>query len=206
MTTTFADILGATHHPLPAAERLVDLAKWLTGQEKKRRLGLPSEWNQNTWVDARPTTGKLRELVEVEGVNPAALPLGWSCGTAACAAGHIALQDGGMPAFHFDGGFRPMPPSTDETSFPWEFLSDAVMYFDGRREAIDDYAARVLAIDDTEVGRSLFEAGNDWSTMIELISDILGVRENVLVTAVGGDELPEDPDYDEDEEDDDSGW
>lgn len=83
--------------PVPNRKRLIELATWVAGEDAKRRLGLPSEWAQATWVQKR------------------------SCGTICCIAGKVALDDGGRP-HNWDGahnGFETsrviMPDGEDTT-------------------------------------------------------------------------------------------
>lgn len=54
-------------------KRLIELAVWVAGEDAKRRLGLPNEWRQGTYV---------KRL---------------NCGTACCVAGKVALDDGCAP-------------------------------------------------------------------------------------------------------------
>src|SRR4051812_20938253 len=53
-------------------ERLINLATRVSAEDVKRRLDLPSEWDQSSW-------------------------LGRDCGTTCCMAGKVALEDGGVP-------------------------------------------------------------------------------------------------------------
>jgi hypothetical protein len=57
-------------------ERLIALAQWAAAEDAKRRLGLPSEWNQSTWLSRSRAT---------------------ACGTACCIAGKVAFDDGVLP-------------------------------------------------------------------------------------------------------------
>jgi hypothetical protein len=124
--------------------RLLDLGRWLTREERARRLGLPSHWNQSVWVvtgiDDIDADAELP--IEVVGVPGGEQPVfvNWSCGTAACAAGHISIEDGGSPAFTYAGETSPVPPPTNE---PWDWLdalSSHSMYFGGRLETIEEHA------------------------------------------------------------------
>lgn len=54
--------------------RLVDAIDWAAGQDARRRLGLPSEWDQQHWIS------------QVTGVA-----LGGHCGTAGCIAGYVSV-------------------------------------------------------------------------------------------------------------------
>lgn len=182
----------------PNVNRLIDLARWLTEQERRRRLGEPSEWNQGFWV--RTDGG---DNVRVIDGGDGLFIEGWSCGTAACAAGHIALEDGGMPAFWWGGDYHDRPPlpgddgwsplqsSLDAVS---ETISDTTMCFGGLSESIEGYAQRVLGLSGVEAGR-LFHGDNDWSTMMYLISLFTGIDQDVLVDQVGGDDMPDEDEH-----------
>jgi hypothetical protein len=56
-------------------DRLIDAIDWAAGQDARRRLGLPSEWDQGHWLSAAD-----------DGVA-----LGGHCGTAGCIAGYVAV-------------------------------------------------------------------------------------------------------------------
>lgn len=178
------------HHPLPLHDRpneeeLLDLARWLTNEERKSRLGKPSEWNQGAWVT---TDEGDNVVVEDELVF-------WSCGTPACAAGHVCLLDGGKPAFRsLLAGYHPVPGSRGVA----ESLSDSVMFFGGRPEPIDEHATRTLGLNADQAAQ-LFEGSNDWSSMMYRIAAILRMPRDELVTRVGGDDLPPVEEYDDDD-------
>jgi hypothetical protein len=183
--------------------RLIELARWLTEQERKRRQGLDSEWNQSVWVRTAREDGD-RNIQVIEG-EQSVLVQGWSCGTAACAAGHISLEDGGMPAFFWNGDVQPVPPPLSQHSWYgdiWDAvadtLSDSQMLFGGEAEAIDAHARRALGLDSDQAGR-LFEGENTWGTMVYLISQFTGIPRDELVSLVGGDTLPDDPDGEDDD-------
>lgn len=56
--------------------RLVDAISWAAGQDARRRLGLPSEWDQRVWFADM-------------GIEDVAL--GGHCGTVGCLAGYVVL-------------------------------------------------------------------------------------------------------------------
>jgi hypothetical protein len=78
-------------------ERLIKLAIWVAGEDAKRRLGLPNEWDQSHW---------LRQVGEER--------TGTACGTACCVAGRIVLEDGGKPNF-WEGRHTSRVPDGTET-------------------------------------------------------------------------------------------
>lgn len=193
--------------------RLLDLGRWLTKEERARRLGQPSHWNQNVWIQV--DTDDMNELpIEVVGPPSDQQPqrVMWACGTAACAAGHIALQDGGAPAFRYDGMTHPTPPN-ERSDDPWEnersddpldwleSLSGSEMFFGGRLETIEEHGQRALGLDDDQAGR-LFHGDNTWSDMVYLISQFTGIRERELLPLLGAEDMPADPDAEPEEEDD----
>jgi hypothetical protein len=77
----------ATRIAEPNRERLIALARWAAGEDTKRRLGLPNEWNQTHWF-RRPDAAE-GTVTDTE------------CGTACCIAGKVAAEDGGKPRFPF---------------------------------------------------------------------------------------------------------
>jgi hypothetical protein len=187
--------------------RLLDLGRWLTREERARRLGLPSHWNQSVWVvtgiDDIDADAELP--IEVVGVPGGEQPVfvNWSCGTAACAAGHISIEDGGSPAFTYAGETSPVPPPTNE---PWDWLdalSSHSMYFGGRLETIEEHAREVLGLSAHEANQ-LFEGNNTWDSMVYVISDLTGIPEHELLVQIGAEDMPVDPDaeaeYDDDED------
>jgi hypothetical protein len=187
-------------------ERLEQLAVWLTGEERARRLGLPSHWDQSVWVQTRTDDGLTIEAVQV---GDKIVVEGWSCGTAACAAGHIALEDGGQPAFYYatpgDGHqHHPVPPR-DGHDDPWYrvvgTLSDAYMWFGDGLELIEDHATRVLDLDSSRAGE-LFDGRNDYRRMVTAICDILDEVDPAASNRVLhlGDDLPDEPDEPDDED------
>lgn len=161
--------------------RLLELGRWLTREERKRRLGHDSEWNQDVWIDTNYGNN-------VE--TPAENLVAWSCGTACCAAGRIALEDGGMPAF-FDRhaqDYKRLPVGGE-----LETISDAQMFFGSRVRPIDEYAADALGLTDDQADR-LFAGGNDWDDMVDLIGQYTGIHEDQLAVLIGATDMPEEPD------------
>lgn len=189
--------------PVVNTNRLIELARWLTEQERKRRQGLPSEWNQDVWIRTEhPDTGDRN--VQIVHEEDAVLVQGWSCGTAACAAGHISLEDGGAPAFFWGGEVQPVPPPLNQHAWYddiWEAIGDTIsesqMLFGDQVEPIDEHARRALGLDADQANR-LFDGSNDWDQMMYLIAAFTGIDRDQLATTVGGDDLPDDPDEDED--------
>lgn len=183
----------------PNIPRLLDLARWLTKEERARRLGEPSHWDQGVWVQT--DTDDINELpIDVVGKPGGEQPVivRWSCGTAACAAGHISLEDGGAPAFIYNGETFPVPPlDAVEVDDPWgllDFLSASQMYFGDRLESIEEHAQRALGLTTYQAGL-LFHGDNAWITMIYHISQFTGIPEGRLLTLVlGGEAMPDDPD------------
>jgi hypothetical protein len=74
---------AATQVVEPNRKRLIALAQWVAGEDAKRRLGLPNEWNQTHWFQRRRGDADA------------------GCGTACCIAGKVAVEDGGKPQFLF---------------------------------------------------------------------------------------------------------
>lgn len=168
----------------PNRARLLDLGRWLTQQERKRRLGLDSEWDQGVWIRAQ--SGLM-----IQGQFAA-----WSCGTSCCAAGHVALEGGGRPAFYNEGNWY-AEPLRDVNGQPklWD-LSDANMIFGNAVAGIDEFAAMTLGLNPDQRDM-LFDGDNDWPAMMGHLASILDMPESEVVTLVGGNELPDDPDDDD---------
>lgn len=141
--------------PGPSHRRLLRLAVWLAGEQAKKDLGLPSEWNQSTWLR------RSRDL---------------ACGTAACAAGHIFLEDGGQPtrisaSLSVNGGNY-----TDQID--WVEARDGVDWGRGtlpgsdEEVSVEEYARNVLGLT-REQGARLFAGENDYPKMMTVIKDLL---------------------------------
>jgi hypothetical protein len=188
----------------PNRARLIDLGRWLTKEERKRRLGQPSHWNQGVWVQT--DTDDIDELpIEVAGKPGSEQPVivNWSCGTAACAAGHISLEDGGAPAFTYQGDMSPLPPAfvwNTNDPYDWlETLSSSSMYFGGQLESIEEHAQRALGLENHDASR-LFHGDNTWGDMVSLISEFADIGEGALLSLIGGVDMPDDPDAEDDDE------
>lgn len=143
-----------TATPTPNRARLISAAEWVAAQDARRRLGLPNEWLQNHWLTRMLNTSS-------------------ECGTACCIAGRIALEDGGKPAVYdyYEGKW-----STDLNA--WQNLYDGAttddVMFPGDTETtpVRWYARDALGLTEHQAGL-LFDAGNDYATVIEVIKDIL---------------------------------
>lgn len=179
--------------------RLLDLGRWLTHEERERRLGRPSHWNQGVWVQTEIDGDDAPiEVAGKPGHEEQPLFANWSCGTAACAAGHISLQDGGRPAFRYMGDIGPVPFVSEwaDDIHDWvDQLSSSEMFFGGQLESIDDHARRVLGLDEDQAAR-LFDGDNDWDAMVYHISQFTFIPEDELLVQIGGVDMPEDPDSD----------
>lgn len=181
----------------PNVSRLIELGRWLTKEERERRLGRPSHWNQSVWVDTEADDDTLP--IDVAGKPNGQQPVmvAWSCGTAACAAGHIAIEDGGQPAFIYDGEHSPVPPfHLVEDAYDYlDYLSSSRMYFRGRLETIEEHGRRALGLTEGDATR-LFDGNNQWEDMVYLIGLFTGIGEDQLPALVGGVDMPADPDED----------
>lgn len=119
---------------MPNTERLLDLGRWAIAEDAKRQAGLPSEWDQESWF--RKT----------------------SCGTAACMAGKVVLDDGGVP-------------SINDSGYGWLATMP-----DGRRMWADDYATEALDLPDDDGDEDhLFAGENSLDDVLRIIADLTGV-------------------------------
>lgn len=121
--------------------RLVELAEWAAAQDARRRLGLPSEWDQGSWL-----------IHDRAGVGLAGF-----CGTAACIAGKVALEDGAFPMRNVIEGFT------------W---SDGVVFADGTEVVIEDYARDALLLDYEEADE-LFRGDNNLEDVLEVVARLI---------------------------------
>lgn len=199
-----------TTMPTVNVGRLYDLARWLTQEERARREGRPSHWNQGVWVQTSEEGGPADQVVEVRQQGDQLLIKGWSCGTAACAAGHVSLEDGGFPAFAYGGEIHAEAPGPEHVTwgdgpddlldFVLEHVSGSYMTFPGGRvEEIEVHAREALGLDGHQASR-LFDSNNEWDDMMRLIAEFTGTRQDVLIGICGGANLPPNPDEDESNE------
>lgn len=133
-------------------DTLIRLASWVASEDAKRRLGLPSEWNQSWWLSK-------------------------GCGTACCVAGKLALDSGGVPAV-WDGGH--LVTDRDSAIQLWAeqapgATSDWILPPDSDQPVdVGDYARDALGLDRDQADR-LFNADNDLDAILTVIAEILGV-------------------------------
>lgn len=139
-------------------QEIVHQINWLGGQYAMSRAGLPSEWNQDDWI--QEATGEGAPL----------------CGTKACLAGNIAIHQGFRPLSYNElwGGNDPTAtyptdswvpvdaePDQVDPDFPWPQARTA-----------SDIASEVFDNNTyTHDGTYLFWGENDFGTLIEGLSE-----------------------------------
>lgn len=134
-------------------ERLVSIGRWAIGEERKRRAGLPSEWDQMHWLSRSP-----------------------HCGTACCIAGRVVLEDGGVPLFpgysEFTSAYRAQLP--DGTVVDVEDYAEIAL---GTPRYIDDEQDGEEWDPDAGEYRStdLFAPDNDIHDVLRIIRTLTGV-------------------------------
>lgn len=138
-------------------ERLVALGIWAINQDTRKKLGLPSEWNQENWLTKQPSAS--------------------ACGTACCMAGKVALEDGGVPIVN----------SFDDTdawaNVRAGFTSGRVRLPSGDWDFVEDHARNALGLTDGQAAR-LFAGGNDVHTVVQLVKEFTGTDLSYLVVTV----------------------
>lgn len=153
---------------------LLTLWGWLYGEHLKAEAGLPSEWNQSAWLVNRPSNpvaAQARESVEnLNGEDNPTLVLPMTCGTVACAAGHVVLEHGWKPVvqqWHVADG--------DHES--WSFDNVARKGPDGviRETSVREAAMDILGLDGRQAD-ALFDGYNSIGTMRRLISEYTGIN------------------------------
>lgn len=136
---------------------LIQLAMWAGAEDVKRRLGMPSEWNQGSWFGRQVKDG--------------------SCKTTCCIAGKAALMAGATPVL-IDGYGDDVRKAKSR-----KFLEDAAYDIDGERvwvpgraeaEDVEGFAAERLGLDWTQANK-LFHGDNDLDDVLTAIAGILGV-------------------------------
>lgn len=138
-------------------ERLIALGIWAINQDTRKKLGLPSEWNQENWFTKKPEAN--------------------SCGTACCMAGKVALEDGGVPIVNsFD--------DTDKwASVNAGFSTGKVRFPDGNWDWVESYATDALELTEGQATR-LFAGGNTVHDVVDAIKHITGTDLSYLVVTV----------------------
>jgi hypothetical protein len=153
---------------------LTDLAVWLGGEHAKKMIGLPSEWDQGSWIGARYsyTEDDSRNL----------------CGTTACGAGHVALKAGAKFAVR-----KPREEITADTGYydlwrPAEIgdLNTALIdagYWNtavivrpdtGKAQEVKDYAMELLGLTEADLDRKpLFAGSNTFEEMMRWIGEFI---------------------------------
>lgn len=139
--------------------RLVHLAAWAAGEDVKRRLGLPSEWEQVRWFGTR------------------------GCGTTCCIAGKVALEDGAVPVLeHNDDG----PLGVEEARELWRneapgaldgyLILDEWVYPPGATDCVDTgvYARHALGLT-VEQAAGLFDGTNTLDDILRVVAQLLDV-------------------------------
>jgi ferredoxin len=140
----------------PDRAKLIELATWLAGQHALQQLGLPSEWNQASWLSRRSDV---------------------PCGTTACAAGHVFLRDGGQPAAVYRYGDRTDDWTQAVDGYDWSRGT-----INGQEVSVREYAITALRLPVDQAG-ALFDGNNDYPTMLELIGQLLAVAEPTIEPA-----------------------
>lgn len=159
--------------------KLIKLAQWAAGEHAKQQLGLPSEWDQASWLKAVPGL-EAGPAVEVEGT---------ACGTSCCMAGKVALDAGAVPAIFTDDGYVPFDdPRSVEALYQGIDFGHVVLP-DGTDADVADFAQRELGITDHQAGR-LFSGQNDLDTVLTVIRQILDESKPVVRWVPEGDEAP----------------
>lgn len=156
----------------PDKAGLIDLITWLGGEKAKQDVGLPSEWNQGSWLAAR--------------YSYAADGRSNMCGTTACAAGHVVLKAGarfalyerdeeGDNKYDDDGNLvlTPVTAITDDMVDKWD-TSDVIRPDTGERISVSDYARELLRLD-AQQAADLFSGANSYDAMMRHLSDLLAL-------------------------------
>lgn len=152
-----------------------ELAMWLGREYGKQLAGMPSEWNQGVWIGPK--------FVESEDGSGTGI-----CGTNACAAGHVALANGGRFLVVPEGTYLPEAGLEDAEKIidpadlasleidPDELTSrinfDRIVTPAGELMPVSEYATRVLGLNLME-REDLFSGGNDFDSMMRFIGQIL---------------------------------
>lgn len=159
--------------------KLVELASWLGAEKAKKDVGLPSEWNQGSWM-GRMTDTRGGDYITasrpdgLEGVLPENVPDNW-CGTTACAAGHVALASGGKFAVYSvdSGTYEPAELVTEDVLNRGGWDADTIIDpSSGERRAVRSYAQEQLGLDD-EQSQRLFAGENSYDRMMELLAEFI---------------------------------
>jgi hypothetical protein len=167
-----ADVTEPVRQSGPNRKRLVELATWLGGEHAKDELGLPSEWNQGSWLGVRSGDG-------------VAAPSDAVCSTTACAAGHIALSDGATFAVFVDDNWEDRQPVDVDSLVGQEIEGlrldgDRAYLPDGSLVHVRDYAKEQLGLTDQQA-TTLFDGANDFNSMMNIIRNLLEEAEPDVV-------------------------
>jgi hypothetical protein len=139
----------------PNRQRLIKLVTWAAGENAKKQLGLPSEWDQGYWV-----TRDDRVQFAVDG-----------CGTACCLGGKVAIEDGGVPVRDevgdwatFDDGI-----TTGNVVFPDVDPEEMV--------SVSEYARDALGLTDGQASQ-LFAGSNSYEDVLRIVGELLAPEDD----------------------------
>jgi hypothetical protein len=135
--------------PGPNRQRLIRLAQWAAGEDAKRRLGLPNEWEQGAWLTRRDGAA------EVGG-----------CGTACCIAGKVAIEDGGVPVVDELGDWARFSPGYDTSRVVFPEIDP------DEEVRVEDYAQEKLGLTYNQRA-ALFSGSNTLDDVLRIIGDLL---------------------------------
>lgn len=138
--------------PQPDVKRLIHLAEWAAAQEARRRLDLPSEWDQNHWL---LNLGEV--LTEVA-----------PCGTACCIAGKVTLEDGWLPNAAVDSPENWTISESEDYVIKVDKSGKPV----GDARYVPEVAQEILGLTDDQANR-LFDGDNDLDDVLDVIVEIL---------------------------------
>lgn len=147
--------------------KLIKLAQWAAAEHAKQELGLPSEWNQGSWL-------RLDEGLGDDPNVPKAVVAGKTCGTAACMAGKVALDAGGVPVVVTDGGVD-IRLDDERAQDDLYFGIDFSRVFIGDADDpvnVSDFAAEELGLNSSQASL-LFAGDNTLADVLRVIKDIL---------------------------------
>lgn len=132
-------------------ERLIKLGVWAIGQDFRKQLGLPSEWEQGSWITRRASLSKVDH-----------------CGTACCIAGKVALEDGALPIIGAYGS-----PDSWEHAVEGYFTGQIVLP-NGDRGTVSEYSEQALGLSELQASK-LFDGDNSLDAVLRYIHEYTGV-------------------------------
>jgi hypothetical protein len=157
--------------PTPNMPLLRKTFDWVTEQNERAEAGLPSEWDQGTWVrtgngDFHDALNIRHELLDTSGgvltartdkipeVKKTLAAMAQNCGTACCVAGYVTLLD-----------------------HPFEdaFIGTAISGLPGAEGTAlvdpEDYAREALGLTEDEANE-LFSGGNEYGDIKRVMTQI----------------------------------